>query len=51
MARGQVLPAVTATSPLGSLIASCQECGIEWDIGIQPSPCFECAHEWTLRVA
>jgi hypothetical protein len=51
MERGRGLPAVTATAELGSLIACCHECSIEWDIGMQPSRCFDGSHEWTLRVA
>jgi hypothetical protein len=51
MGFGEVLPAVTATSELGSLIVCCQECGVEWDIGMQPSRCCDGSHEWTLRVA
>jgi hypothetical protein len=51
MERGRGLPAVDATSELGSLIACCHECRVEWDIGIQPPRCWHGSHEWTLRVA
>ena len=36
---------------VGSLIARCAECGVEWDIDMQPSRCCDGTHEWTLRVA
>jgi hypothetical protein len=39
------------TTEVGSLIARCAECGVEWDIGMQPSRCYDGTHEWTLRVA
>jgi hypothetical protein len=51
MERGRVLPQATATTELGSLIACCLECHVEWDIGMQPSRCCDASHEWTLRVA
>jgi hypothetical protein len=51
MQRGRLLPPAEATSALGSLIACCHECSVEWDMGLQPSRCFDGSHEWTLRVA
>jgi hypothetical protein len=51
MELGRVLPAVNATSELGSLIACCHECQVEWDISMQPPRCCDGSHEWTLRVA
>jgi hypothetical protein len=51
MERGRVFPRTRAASRLGSLIACCHACGVEWDIGMQPPACCDGSHEWTLRVA
>jgi hypothetical protein len=51
MVRGRPLPTEVAMMRLGWLIACCQQCSVEWDIGLQPSRCCDTTHEWTLRVA
>jgi hypothetical protein len=48
--EGQFLPA-DATTRLGSLIARCDMCGVEWDMDMQPSRCVDGTHQWALRVA
>jgi hypothetical protein len=51
MERGPMLPTLNPPGELGSLIAYCSVCCVEWDIGMQPSRCSDGSHEWTLRVA
>jgi hypothetical protein len=50
MPLDQVLPAMDARSELGSLIAECRQCDTEWDIDLQPAPCCDGLHEWTLQI-
>lgn len=47
MAHAQILPEDMRPG-LGSLIACCRECGAEWEISVQPSPCWDGSHEWAL---
>jgi hypothetical protein len=50
MVRGRGFLQVDAASRHETLIAYCHQCRVKWDIGLQPSPCYDGSHDWTLRI-